>query len=162
MSEKKVAILEKLAAARGELLAFVAGLDEEAWKTAVFASESDDPLASWSALDILRHLVNAEWGMTGLMMNIQSGKGGVPEDFDRSRYNNRSVAKIVNKPPSELVASLEKNRVRLLAFIDTLSEEDWGKEGRHASLNIYTIEEICHIIADHERDHIKDIQQALS
>ena len=54
MSEKKAAILEKLAAARGELLAFISSLDEEAWKTAVFASESDDPLARWSARDILR------------------------------------------------------------------------------------------------------------
>lgn len=161
MSNNKEAILEKLAASRGELLAFIAGLEEAAWKTAVFTPETDDETAKWSALDIIKHLVNAEWGMTSLMMNIQSGKGGVPDNFDRSRYNNRSVSKLAGKTPTDLTDSLEQNRARLLAFINTLSDKDWGKKGRHASLNIYSIEEICHIIADHERDHIEDIKQAL-
>lgn len=162
MNSKKEKILEKLAASRAELLDYIASVEDADWETAVFAAESGDESSAWSALDIIRHLVNAEWGMTGLMINIQSGKGGVPEDFDRARYNNRSVSKLAEKTPQELVESLNKNRVRLLDFIETLRDEDWQKSGRHASLNIYSIEEICHIIADHERTHIRDIREVLT
>ncbi len=59
------------------------------------------------------------------------------------------------------MVAMEKNREDLLAFMDSLTEEDWQKKGRHGSLKIMTIEEICHIIADHEATHAADISAAL-
>ena len=158
MSEKKEAIWGKLTAVRADFLAYVAGLDEMGWETAVFTDESTDP---WNVSDVVRHLADSEWGMTGLMMNIQSGKGGVPGDFDRERWNSRSIAKRKDKTPADLLAEMAQNRQRLFAFLDTLTDDDWAKEGRHASLNIYSIEQICHIIADHESGHLQNIREAV-
>ena len=60
------------------------------------------------------------------------------------------------------MADLEENETAFLETLARITEEDWTKEGRHASLRILTIEEICHLIPDHEQAHLLDIQQALN
>ncbi|NJL55631.1 DinB family protein, partial [bacterium] len=65
----------------------------------------------------------------------------------------RVVQKAAEKTPNDLVAEFRQNRINLLSFIDTLHDEDWHKQGRHGSLRIMSIEEVCHLIADHELDH---------
>jgi len=57
---------------------------------------------------------------------------------------------------------------RLLPFpIDSVVEDsvhllDVSLRGRHASLRIMTIEEICHLIADHEQTHVDEIRRLVS
>ena len=130
--------------------------DKEQWETAVQTEDQQ-----WTVSDIVRHLTNAESGMTNLIKEFQQGKDPVPPDFDRERYNNRSVAKKQDMTPADLMEAMTTNRTKLLEFIETLEEEDWQKKGRHASLNIYTIEEVCHVIADHEAAHLQDMQTAV-
>ena len=153
---KKEEIVAKLTETRAPLWDFLQDLDEAQWETAVQSEDEE-----WTISDIVRHLTSAESGMTNLMKQFQQGKDPVPPDFDRERYNNRSVEKTKDLTPTELLQTMAANRTSLLEFIATLSEEDWQKKGRHASLNIYTIEEVCHIIADHEAAHLQDIQTAV-
>jgi hypothetical protein len=156
MSDQKADLRMKLTASRQEMLALMGGLDEAAWGTAVFAED-----ASWSVLDLLRHVTDAENSMTALMARIRDGGEGVPEDFDLDRWNASRLKKIQTKTPTDLVADMQQNRTNLFAFMESLTEEDWQKKGRHGSGRIMTIEEICHIIADHERLHAADIRAAL-
>lgn len=153
---KHVEIAEKLNDARSDLMAFFDGLKEEAWETAVYHEES-----TWTITDILRHLVDAERGMMGMIIQWQRGKDPVPPDFDLARWNNRVVQKAAEKTPDELIAEFRQNRINLLSFIDTLHDEDWSKQGRHGSLRIMSIEEVCHLIADHELDHLRVMKEAL-
>lgn len=157
MGVEKTAIVQKLNDTREPLFAFLQDLNEAQWETAV---QSED--AEWTISDMVRHLMNAEKGMTTLIIQFQQGKDPVPPDFDRERYNKRLVEKTKELTPDELLATMHDNRTKLLSFIDTLETDDWQKKGRHASLNIYTIEEVCHIIADHEALHLSDMQKALS
>ena len=156
MEDKKHTIREKKVRVRQELMTFLQQLDENEWETAVYTED-----AHWTISDIVRHLTNAESGMTGLITQFQQGNDPVPPDFDRERYNQRIVAKTKEKSPSELLAEMEKHHLAFLDVLDTITEEDWQKNGRHASLRIMTIEEICHLIPDHEYDHLQGIQQAL-
>ncbi|HRN66718.1 MAG TPA: DinB family protein, partial [Promineifilum sp.] len=80
---------------------------------------------------------------------------------DLARWNQRVVNKLADKGPRELLAGMADSRQALLEFIDSLEETDWGKKGRHASLKIMTIEEVCHLIADHEALHLAGIREAL-
>ncbi len=157
MRDKKETIVQRLSETREPLLAFLQGLDEAAWETAV---QSED--AQWSISDIVRHLVNAEKGMTGLIVEFQKGNNPVPADFDLARFNQRGVEKAQILGPNALLATMKENRSNLLTFIATLNEEDWQKKGRHASLAIYTIEEVCQIIAGHEANHLADMQKAIN
>jgi hypothetical protein len=47
-------------------------------------------------------------------------------------------------------------------LIDTLADEDWDKRGRHASLEIMSVEEVLNLIADHERTHFAAVRSALA
>ena len=95
------------------------------------------------------------------MVQIKSGGEGVPPDFDLARWNQRVVNKLGDKDPQELLAGMADSRRALLGFIDSLEESDWDKKGRHASLKIMTIEEVCHLIADHEALHLTGVREAL-
>ena len=153
---KKEAIKDKLTAARQALTSALTGLTDEQWAARAYSEGSE-----WAVVDILRHVADSERGMTGLMMQIKGGGEGVPEDFDLARWNQRVVNKLADKEPQELLDSMAQNRAALFAFIDGLDDADWEKKGRHASLQIMTIEEVCHLIADHEALHLAGIREAL-
>ena len=154
---KKVEIEEKLVETRTALVSFLKGLSTEEWETAVQIED-----ANWTIADVVRHLVNAESGMTSLIEKFKVGEDPVPPDFDRERFNKSRVRKSQDVPPAQLLAQMEMNRAHLLTVLDNLQPEDWQKKGRHASLRILTIEEVCHVIADHEWAHYEDMKNALN
>lgn len=160
MDNRKAAVLNRLNKTRSDFMAGLVSLDSAAWQTAVYSAEGDDD-ALWTVGDIIRHLLNAEKGMTGLMVKIKETGEGVPDNFDRDWYNRRQVKKIKDRTPQELIEDFRKNREALLAFIETLEPEDWDKKGRHASLKIMSIEEICYTIAEHEHAHFTEFQALL-
>ena len=155
--EKKEAIKQKLTNVRDETVRVLNGLSEEQWQAPVYSDEG----AEWRVIDVVRHVADSERGMTALMAQVQAGGEGVPADFDLTRWNRRVVAKLQDKGPAELLAGMSANREALFAFIDTLADDDWAKQGRHASLRIMTIEEVCHLIADHEALHLANIREAV-
>lgn len=154
---KKDEIEERLNQTRAALLDCLQGLGAEEWATAV---QSED--AQWTVADIVRHLASAEKGMIGLIEQFQQGNDPVPADFDLARFNQRSVQKSQELTPADLLATMDANRTRLRQVIEGLSPEDWQKKGRHGSMRILTIEEVCHVIADHDLAHLADIQKALA
>ncbi len=157
MTDKKVEIATKLNDSRHQLMALFEGLDEAAWETAVY-----DEGVTWTIADILRHLVDSEKGMTNMITQWQQDNDPIPSDFDLVRWNNRAVEKMAQKSPQELLQQMEINRANLLNVIDTLQEDDWGKQGRHASLRIMSIAQVCHLIADHETSHRRVIEATLA
>lgn len=155
-NQKNLEIAAKLNEERAALLAFFEQLADADWETAVYHEETH-----WTITDILRHLVDAEKGMTGMIRQWQQGKNPVPPDFDLERWNNRVVQKSAEKSPDELLSELRENRTNLLSFIGTIQDDDWAKQGRHGSLRIMNIEEVCHLIAEHELSHLAVMEEAL-
>jgi hypothetical protein len=156
MEERKEAVLDKLVRARRELLETAGTLNEEQWERKVFSEEEE-----WRVSDLFRHVVSSEQSMTRLIETIRDGGEGVPADFDLVRWNARGVQKTKEKTTPELSADLTTNRTHLLGVIDSLGEGDWDKQGRHGSMRMMTIEEILHLIADHEIRHLADIKKAV-
>ncbi len=154
---KKDEIKARLHQTRTALVDCLQGLTATEWETAV---QSED--ARWTVADIVRHIVSAEKGMIGLIQQFQQGNDPVPADFDLARYNQRSVQKSQELSPPDLLAALNDNHMRLLQVIEGLAPEDWQKKGRHGSMRILTIEEVCQVIADHDATHLADIQNALA
>lgn len=154
----KEAIKAELISTRAAMMQTVERLTEEQWNGPAYSEEGTE----WRVLDILRHVADSERGMTAMMAQLKAGGTGVPEDFDLNRWNRRVVQKLQGKTAAELLAGMTENRAALFAFMDTLEEEDWAKKGRHASGHILTIEQICHLIAHHERGHMREIRAAVA
>ena len=150
-------LLDKLAATRQTLLAVLENMPPDNWEKTLYSEG-----ATWTASDVLRHLVSAQYGMIRLIQVIQEGGEGVPPDFDRDRYNQRSVEKARDKNPAQLIQQLQENRSWLLTILPTLVAEDWEKKGRHASGRFLTIAEIVAVIADHEQIHAHDLHQLVN
>jgi uncharacterized protein (TIGR03083 family) len=157
-SEKKEAIKQRLTATREEFRRAVEGLTDEQWNAPAYSEEGSE----WRVLDLLRHVTDSERGMTAMMVQVRAGGEGVPPDFDLTRWNRRVVSKLQDKTAADLLADMETNRAALFALIDSLEDEDWDKKGRHASGHIMTIEQVCKLIARHERDHLNEIRAALA
>ena len=157
MTERRQAVIRKLEKVRGSLLDMVGTIEEEGWSRPVF-SES----AEWQVSDLLRHVVSAEHSMTRLIENIRDGGEGASAEFDLTRWNASRVQKAKTKSIGDLTADLAQNRAYLLKLIDNLEDEDLDKKGRHGSLRIMSIEEILHLIADHEQRHMGDIKRAVA
>lgn len=155
--ERKDALLHKLSANRAALLALCTDLTDAQWHARAFGEGSE-----WEVGDVLRHLADSERGMTALMARIREGSEGVSADFDLNRWNQRAVTKLADKSPAELMAGMDDSRAALLAFIDTLADDDWDKVGRHGSMRMMSIEQICELIADHEQTHADSIAAALA
>lgn len=153
---KKEIVLERIAGTRQELFNLLQTLDDAGWQAQVYADGDQ-----WTVLDLLRHMTSAERSMTLLMDSIRRGGEGTSAEFDLNRWNASQVRKQQEKTPAGLMADMEANRQALLTFIDSLSAEDWEKQGRHGSGKIMSIYEIVKIVGLHEKTHLQDIHAAV-
>ena len=70
--ERKKAIKEKLAKNRLQLRTLLMRLNEAQWQVEVYHAEEP-----WTAVQLVRHLVDAERGITTNMQRIRQGGEGV-------------------------------------------------------------------------------------
>ncbi len=155
MSERINLLKQRLANSRAFVDAVLNQVGDR-WETQVYADG-----AAWNVRQVVIHLLNAESGMFAAAQRIAEGGEGVPADFDLDRYNKRSVEKRSDLTPDSARAGLAESRAALLAWMDTLTHEQLEKVGRHASLNMFTVEQFIKIISSHEREHAQDIARVL-
>lgn len=152
----KDVLRQKLTETRDDLTAYIKNLREPDWTQPVYSHGEE-----WTALDVLRHLTWAEGGMARLIVQLRRGEEGVPTDFDLDRYNARGVQKLADKTPAELMELMAENRRWILDMLGELSQDDLQRQGRHGSGRTMTVAQVFQQIADHERQHLHDMRQAL-
>lgn len=131
-------------------------LSAEQWNAPV----PSDAEAPWTARDALAHVLVSDTGQFTLAQRIAAGGEGAPADFDLNRYNRSSVKKRADTPPAQLLADLAANHAALLAWLDTLSEADLDKTGRHAAGDVLTVEGFLRRLSAHRLAHAREMQAA--
>ena len=127
------------------------------WDTQIYSDG-----AAWTARQLLIHLAISDSGQTNTVIGIVAGQETVPADFDLERYNRRSVEKRAEMTTDAARQMLNESRVKLNSWLDTLDEAALDKRGRHASLNIYSVAEFLDVMANHERNHARDMARVLA
>ena len=112
----------------------------------------------WTVIEILRHVQNSENGMTKNLQSILEGGDGVPLDFDLMRYNASSNDKMKDVSTDKIKENMRVYRENTLNLLDTVKDDDWSKEGRHPSQDVFSVEKIFEIIWSHPIDHLKGIR----
>ncbi len=148
-------IREELAESRARLNQVLNAVGDR-WDTQVYSEG-----AQWNVRQLVTHLAISEAGMFSTAKAILKGGEGVPADFDLERYNRRSVEKNAEQTPEAARAALDQSRAEILAWMCDLTDEQIARSGRHASMQILTIEEFLRLIASHEKTHADDIAHVL-
>jgi hypothetical protein len=156
MSERIQHVKNELAASRKHLDHVLDQVGDR-WDTQVYSDG-----AAWTVRQLLTHVAISDKGQANVVAAIAEGRDIVPPDFDLNRYNQRSVEKRADLTVEQAREEMAASRQQLYTWLDTIDESTLDKQGRHASLQILSIEQILvGMLAAHERNHADDIARVL-
>lgn len=119
--------------------------------------------AQWTLNQLAIHLALADIGHNRMVMSYAADKEFIPVDYDIERYNKRSVEKKADMTLQQSRASLKQSREDFIVWLDRVEDDSiFQKTGRHAILEIMTVEQIIGVMCYHEENHAKDMVAMLS
>jgi uncharacterized damage-inducible protein DinB len=147
-------LIDRLAAARGEILQTIGGLDEGAmtWKPGD---------GRWSIKENLAHLASAEGSHRQVAQAIAAGQTVDLLDFDLDTWNAARLAERRQRSMDEILQEMATERQHTLNALQDLEDEALDRQGLHPALGETTVLKVFRIIPIHERWHLKDIRQLL-
>jgi hypothetical protein len=117
---------------------------------------------TWSAFDILGHLVHAErtdW-MPRVRMVLEMGETRSFEPFDRWGLARESQGKSLVQLLDEFAAVRSQSLSELRAL--DLRREDFDRRGRHPALGVVTLSELLATWATHDLTHLHQISRVMA
>ena len=157
MSDRKEKLLQAITADDEASMTIFRRLTPDQWARPVPSDEG----AVWKGMDVLSHVAVSEAGQLGVIERVLAGEQGVPADFDLNRYNRRAVQKQADRSVEEQLASIERDHARVLHTLETVSDADLDKTGRHARGDTLTIEQFFLRITEHRRQHAQELARAV-
>lgn len=150
--EEVIALLTRTPAALDALLRGLPGR----W---VLGNEGE---GTWSAFDILGHLIVAErtdW-MPRVRMILESGEARPFDPFDRVAQMTEGQGKRLDQLLDEF-ARLRGESVAALQALD-LRQEDLERRGRHPALGVVTLAELLATWAVHDLTHLHQLSRVMA
>jgi uncharacterized damage-inducible protein DinB len=117
---------------------------------------------TWSAYDIVGHLVYAErtdW-MPRVKMILEFGETRAFEKFDRLGQVRESRGKSLAQLLDEFVRVRAENLNELRAL--NLQEEDFNRRGQHPSLGVVTLSQLLATWAAHDLTHLHQLSRVMA
>jgi DinB superfamily len=113
----------------------------------------------WSVAEILAHLADVEI-VVGWRMRSILGKPGTPvEAFDQDSWV--TALHYEKRDPRKSIELHRAVREANLALLKSLSAEQWKQYGQHAERGQESIEHIARMIAGHDINHMRQIENIL-
>jgi hypothetical protein len=114
----------------------------------------------WSVTEILAHLGDAEI-VVGWRMRAILGAPGTPiQSFDQDAWV--SALHYEKRDARQALAQFRAVREANLAMLKSLSPEQWKHFGMHAERGQETIEHITRMMAGHDINHLRQIENILA
>jgi hypothetical protein len=117
---------------------------------------------TWSAYDIVGHLVYAErtdW-IPRVKMILEFGEGRAFEKFDRLGQVNESRGKSLAQLLDEFTGVRAENLNNLRSL--NLQNEDLNRRGRHPSLGVVTLSQLLATWAAHDLTHLHQLSRIMA
>ncbi len=115
---------------------------------------------TWAVAEILAHLADAEL-VVGYRIRLILGASGT----SLQAYDQNTWAKFSNYPKHDPAVSLEAFRAmreRTLRLLRNLPRKSWESYGRHAERGKETVRRTVEMLAGHDINHLKQIQERLA
>ena len=156
MPDRKDLILKRLREEGDKTVAYFRALPEAHAQQTVYTTGPQ-----WHARDILAHLVSAERTMVYYGAEILRGGAGAPEDFVIDEFNAAQVAALNATSVLELVALFETARANTIALVETMSDSDFDRIGRHPWFGRVPLEQMLKLVYRHTMIHERDTRKAI-
>jgi hypothetical protein len=139
---------------------YKAGYEEVARSLEGFPAESlsAHPLpGKWSAREIVHHLADSEMNSAIRLRKLLTEQSPQIQGYDqedyarRLRYNERDIAPALD--------ALRGARATTGQLLDSMTEDDWAREGTHTESGRYTAEDWLSIYAAHAHNHAAQIRR---
>jgi DinB superfamily len=132
--------------------------------TWVHSSEgrSEDGKDSWSAFDIVGHLIHGErtdW-MPRAQIILKNGEARPFEPFDRLAQFKESQGKSLEQLLDEFARLRRESLVALQAL--HLQPEDFARRGKHPALGVVTLSELLATWAVHDLTHLHQLSRVIA
>lgn len=157
MTETLERLLNRMTEEGQKTVQFFERLSPAQWDRVVYSEG-----ARWTVRQVLAHFIATEAGIRALMQNILAGGGGVPQDFDLNRYNERKAAELNDLTTEELIARFGDQRRATLEWLHGLNPDDLSMTGRHPWLGVAPLDEIIQLMYRHTQIHQRDIRKSLA
>lgn len=113
---------------------------------------------AWSVLQVVRHLADSEivYGYR-IRLLIGAAPGRVPEipGYDQEAWAER--LSYHRGTLAEAVEDVAHARRATVAFLRTLTEADWAREGHHSERGLESVRQIVTLLAAHDIAHERQI-----
>lgn len=123
---------------------------------------SKDGEDSWSAFDIVGHLIVGErtdW-MPRVRVILEHGEARAFDPFDRFAQSRESQGKSLEQLLDEFARVRSENVVALRAL--NLQPEDFARSGRHPALGVVTLSELLATWAVHDLTHLHQLSRVMA
>jgi DinB superfamily len=122
------------------------------------AEMSEHPLpGKWSAREIVQHLADSEMNGAIRLRKLLAEESPQIQGYDQDsyasvlRYNGRDIAPALD--------ALRAARATTAQLLDSMTEEDWAREGTHSESGRYTADDWLRIYAAHAHNHAAQIRR---
>jgi hypothetical protein len=114
----------------------------------------------WSVVEILAHLADVEMVLGWRVRSILGAPGTPIQAFDHDAWV--TAGHYSNRNPQKSLEQFRCLREMNLALYDSLEPEQWKHHGMHAERGKETVEHIVRLMAGHDLNHTKQIEQILA
>jgi uncharacterized damage-inducible protein DinB len=156
MVDTPQALADRLREENTRVLDFFNNLSQEQWGNFVYRQDS-----VWNFHHLLAHFVSSEIGHKELILNVISGGGGAPANFEINIYNQREVERLSGESNSQLLILFLQERSNLAEFVSTLTMEDLARIGNDPYLGAASLLEIVKLTYRHLQIHLRDARRCL-
>ena len=157
MTDQRTEIIASLEEGLKKTLAFFRSLTPEQLEAQVYHEE-----VTWTARQVLAHLVTIERSMQWLFRDMLAGGPGTPPDFDVDRFNRTQPQKLDGLTFDELAEQFSNVRRETIAIVETMSDKDLAREGVHAFHGPGTLERFIRWAYEHAHLHEADVRRVLA
>jgi hypothetical protein len=113
----------------------------------------------WSAIETLTHLRDVVVHVYGLRIRrLLYEDDPVFADFDEESYRRASLAR--RETVEDLLGTIVGEHDQTARLLTALPDAEWGRQGRHPSLGVMSIEFLARRIGEHAVEHAAQIAAA--
>lgn len=149
-SEEKARLIADYAAGADEVASALASIPRDGWTA--------HPLpGKWSAAEIVHHLADSEMTSAIRLRRLLVEDNPVIQGYDQDLFASRLSYN--QRPVEPALDAFRAARAVTLSLLQSMTDEDWRREGRHTEHGRYTVGDWLRIYAIHARQHAGQIRR---